>query len=176
MDRDKELMKRFCEGDKEAFEELIIKYRIQAEAFSKRYVHDSYIVEDIVQESFAYIYVYRDKYNSKYSFKTYLFTIIRNKSIDYIRKTSRISLYEEFNISDVHNPEEVYLKKEQSIHLKDSINKLKDDYKTAIYLIDFEEFSYKETAKIMGKSCAQIKILIFRARRKLKLIMEGDGM
>ena len=52
-----------------------------------------------------------------------------------------------------------------------TIDKLKEEYKTAIYLIDYERFSYKEAGIIMGKNSAQMKILIFRARKKLKLFI-----
>ena len=52
---------------------------------------------------------------------------------------------------------------------------MKEEYKTVIYLIDYEEFSYKEAGIIMGKNLAQIKILVFRARKKLKLLIEQEG-
>ena len=50
----------------------------------------------------------------------------------------------------------------------------KEDYKTAIYLIDYEGFSYKEAGIILKKNSAQMKILIFRARRKLKSLIEQE--
>ncbi|MEA4826157.1 MAG: sigma factor-like helix-turn-helix DNA-binding protein, partial [Clostridium sp.] len=59
--------------------------------------------------------------------------------------------------------------------IKEKINILKDDYKTIIYLIDFQEFSYKDAAKIMGKSLIQTKVLIYRARQKLKGLLKEEG-
>ena len=107
MKDDKILMKEFQNGNEESFEKLIIKYRNSAVYFSSRYTMDKYIAEDIVQEAFAYIYVYKDKYNEKYAFKTYLFTIIRNKSIDYIRKISNESLNDDLNeIKSKEDPEQ----------------------------------------------------------------------
>lgn len=184
MDEDKLLMKEFQDGNKKSFEKIIIKYRASAISFAERYIHDRYMAEDIVQESFAYLYVYRDRYNSKYSLKTYLFTIIRNKSIDYFRKNSKVDLWEECymmdkmrdNIGDSkNNLEEIILKREENNMLKENIKKLKIEYQTAIYLIDYEEFSYKEAAKIMNKNLAQMKILVFRARRKLRTFIEGEA-
>lgn len=176
MDEDKLLMKKFKEGNEGCFEELIIKYRNAAVRFAAQYTKDEYIAEDIAQESFAYLYVYKDKYNEKYSFKTYLFTIIKNKSIDYYRKIMKEKYRQSScDLSSFDTPEEITLKNERKNLVINNINKLKKDYKTAVYLIDYEEFSYKEAGKIMGKNMAQMKILVYRARKKLKLLMEQEG-
>lgn len=175
LEEDKILMKKFQEGNDEAFEKLIVKYRASAVYFAQRYTKDKYIAEDIAQESFAYLYVYKDKYNEKYSFKTYLFTIIRNKSIDYIRKSKREELKDNLcGFTYLDNPEEHLIKHERKYLVINNINKLKEDYKTAIYLIDYEGFSYKEAGIILKKNSAQMKILIFRARRKLKSLIEQE--
>ena len=175
LEEDKILMKKFQKGNDEAFEKLIVKYRASAVYFAQRYTKDKYIAEDIAQESFTYLYVYKDKYNEKYSFKTYLFTIIRNKSIDYIRKSKREELKDNLcGFTYLDNPEELLIKHERKYLVINNINKLKEDYKTAIYLIDYEGFSYKEAGIILKKNSAQMKILIFRARRKLKSLIEQE--
>jgi len=171
MKEDKELISSFMDGDDIAFEALVLKYRQPAVQFSMQFVHDYYMAEDIAQESFASIYVYKERYNFKASFKTYLFTIVRNKSIDYIRKNKKISL-EDVQAIDEISVEDLVVKQEEKIHLKNTIGMLKDDYKIAIYLIDYNDMSYEEAAKVMGKSSVQIKILIHRARKKLKLLLQ----
>jgi len=171
MNEDRELISSFMKGDETAFEALVLKYRQPAVQFSMQFVHDYYMAEDIAQESFANIYVYKERYNFKASFKTYLFTIVRNKSIDYIRKNKRIEL-EDVQAIDEVSAEDLIIKHEEKIHLKNMLGMLKDDYKIAIYLIDYNDMSYQEAAKIMGKSSVQIKILIHRARKKLKLLLE----
>lgn len=175
VDEDKILMQKFQEGNEQCFEALIIKYRAAAVCFAERYTCDKFIAEDIAQESLAYLYVYKYKYDNKYSFKTYLFTIIRNKSIDYYRKTKKDNLqYNLDNLSFSDTPEAAILRDERKILFKANINKLKEDYKMAIYLIDYEQFTYKEAGKIMNKNLAQMKIIIFRARRKLKFFIEQE--
>ena len=82
----KEMYQEFLNGNMGVFDEIVLTFKDSLINFIKRYVKDYYIAEDISQDVFATIYVYRDKYNSKYSFKTYLFAIAKNKSIDYLRK------------------------------------------------------------------------------------------
>lgn len=173
MDDDRILMKRFIAGDKESFEKLIIKYRDSGINFAKRYLNDSHLAEDILQESFAAIYVYRERYNPKFSFKAYLFSIIRNKCVDFIRKNQIIPL-DDINLTTENTPESAFLNKEKQNMIIHQINRMKKDYRMAIYLIEYEGLSYKEAANIMDKNLAQIKVLVYRARRKLKSLLEGE--
>ncbi|WMJ79359.1 RNA polymerase sigma factor [Clostridium sp. MB40-C1] len=175
MEEDLKLMRRFKNGDEESFEKLVVKYRKNAICFCESFIHDYHIAEDIAQEGFAYIYVYKERYNEKYAFKTYLFTILRNKSIDYIRKNRSIPLEKIPDNISPYETEKVVLQKEERNLIKEKINKLNDDYRTVIYLIDFQDFSYKDAAKIMGKNLIQIKVLIYRARQKLKLLIKEEG-
>lgn len=50
---------------------------------------------------------------------------------------------------------------------------LPPDYRTVLYLFAFEQMPYGEIAKIMGKSAAQIKITMYRARKALKKKLLG---
>jgi len=56
--------------DLESFEKIVLEYRENSINFAKRYINDAQICEDIAQEAFAAVYVNRDKYNPKMSFKT----------------------------------------------------------------------------------------------------------
>lgn len=177
MEADKKLYERFLQDDRDAFEQLVLKYKDNLIYFLQRYVRDIDQSEDIAQEVFAFIYVYKEKYNFQASFKTYLFTIARNKAVDYIRKHHKIIVMEQ--MPEEHSDEEELLKKvlkdEDSRLLHTAIKKMKAEYQTAIYLIDFEQLSYQETADIMGKTTSQIKILIFRARKMLKNLLVKEG-
>ena len=171
MNDDKELICRFLNGDNAAFEALVLKYRQPAIQFSMQFIHDYHLAEDIAQESFADIYVYRERFNFKASFKTYLFTIVRNKSIDYIRKNKKVT-FEDFEAVSEVSAEDLIIREEEKIHVNSAVNKLKEDYKIAIYLIDYNDMSYEEAAKVIGKSSLQVKFLIHRARKKLKLLLQ----
>lgn len=170
---DEQLQRIFQSGDKESFEKLIVKYRANAVAFARQLIGDAVMAEDITQESFADFYVNHERYDGRSSFKTYLFSIIKHKSIDYLRKKKPVELEDEI-ASDRCTPEEAYLEKEQKHLLRRKLGLLKDDYKMAIYLVEFEELSYQEAAKVMSKNMAQMKILIFRAKKKLRELMEQE--
>lgn len=180
---DNELMLRVQNEDKEAFETLIKRYMKRAIAFACKYVHDTYAAEDIVQESFADIYIQRFQFDPNYKFSTYLFAIIKNKSLNYLKKNRELlmsgadengepSVLGEEMIHTV-TPEMEYVRKEEFSELLLSIQKLEEEERTILYLYASEGCSYKEIAGKLGKTVMQIKIKLFRARKKLRERREG---
>lgn len=180
MKNDKELYSEFLEGSIRAFEDLVLRYKDNLIYFISRYTGgDLYVAEDIAQDVFAHLYVNRRAYNFNYELKTYLFTVGRNKAIDHRKKLSRESLDSfqgEMELQeDYRTVEESIVSSEYSEMIIKGIRSLKPDQERALYLYAFEELSYKEIAKVMGKSLPQVRILIYRARESLKRILKEDG-
>lgn len=174
LSEDNLIMEQVKAGNKEAFEELVLKNRIAAIRFAQKYVRDEFLAEDIVQDSFAIIYIKRSEYKPKHSFKTFLYTIIRNKCIDYLRKQKTVSLDEVEHSLYTASLEEAVIDKEEREMAAELLRSLNKEYQTALYLYEYEDMSYKEIAKVMNKSVAQVKITIFRARKKIqKAVKEG---
>ena len=175
---DKELMLLVRDGNKEAYEALIKKHMSQAKTFAYQYVHDAYAAEDIVQESFADIYVQRFNYDQQYSFTTYLYAIIKNKAMNYLKKNRELPmssfeeqtetpLLEQKLVDDV-TPETEYFRKTELQELMSAIQKLNEDEKNLLYLYAAEDCTYKEIAGKLGITVTQVKIKLFRARKKLR--------
>lgn len=85
MGEDDQLMRQAAQGDKQAFETLVLKYREHAVRFAVRFTADRYDAEDIVQECFAKLYVRRNHWREGASLKTYLYAMIRNQCTDLSR-------------------------------------------------------------------------------------------
>ncbi len=164
MDINIELIKQ---GDPDEFEKFVHRYRAMGENFAFNMVHDRDLAGEIVQDSFVKIYVYRDKINEKLSIKSYFFTIIKNKAIDYMRRTKR-EVYTSFAIGSTVSPEDLLVKQEKYLVLNDQINNLKPIHRMVLYLYVYQDLAYGEIADILGKTEGQVKSLLFRARKKLK--------
>ncbi len=162
-----EELKLLKEGNQQAFEEFVIKYRKEAVNFAVTILKDYYIAEDIVQDSFAFIYVYRERIRDYSTLKSYLFSIIHNRAVDYIRKNNR-NITLDLNVISTFSPEKQVLDKEQRKSFIKSFNNLNEKYKVVLYLYAFQELSYKEISEVVGISLAQVKVTIFRGRKKLK--------
>ncbi|MBU5436450.1 RNA polymerase sigma factor [Tissierella sp. MSJ-40] len=166
MDEQLQLLK---DGNEEAFEEFVLKYRKEAVNFALNILKDYYAAEDIVQDSFAIFYVYRERLKNYSTLKSYLFSIIHNKSVDYIRKNNR-NIYTNYDTSSTISPEEIVINKEKEENFMKSFNKLDENQKNILYLYAFQQMSYKEISEVLEMSLAKVKITIFRARKKLKAL------
>lgn len=174
---DRELYKAFLDGSNEAFKEIILRHKNNLIYFILKYVKNVDVAEDISQDVFVYILSNKEKYNSKYELKTYLYIIAKSRALNYLKKERKIVNmydYEELYVED-SNLEELVFKKQIQDKVKFAIKTMKQNYQIIIYLVDFEKLSYKDVAKIMNKSTSQVKALIHNARIKLKKIIEKEG-
>ena len=165
----------FWNGNKESFEKLVIRHKDKLIYFICRYVKSIDIAEDIAQDVYVYLLIHKENYDFEYSLKTYLFTIAKSKSLNYLKREKKIVQINENDIYDMQTLEERVFLNERKNNLKQAIKKLKPEYQNAVYLADIEELSYKEIGKIMQKSESGIKVLIYRARKSLEEILRKEA-
>ncbi|MBQ7411185.1 MAG: RNA polymerase sigma factor [Clostridia bacterium] len=177
MNKPEELYKLFLVGNKDAFNEIIVIYQEQLTNFILGYVHDLDVAEDLAQDTFLYVLINQFEYDFKYSLKTYLYTIAKSRAINYLKREQRKV---DFNESYMYEYEEIDfnkgLEKEYDIKIvREGMKKLKQEYRTVIYLKDFQNFEYKEICQIINRPMYQTKMLIHRARKSLKKKIEKGG-
>ena len=177
MDNDKILYENFLNGNKEAFDILMDKYRLNLIYFINRFLNDVEASEDLAQDVFVYILINRKEYDFKYSMKTYLYTIAKSRTLNYLKRRKKIVPIDDNCISNI---EDTYLEEaEEAIYaegrnkeLYNAMKNLNRSQQIVIYLADIEELSYKDISKILGKSVLQVKMTLYRARKKLKAILK----
>lgn len=176
MEEDKIQYTKFLQGDNKALEELIKKYQNHLIFFITRYVKNKETAQDIFQEVVIYLLEHKETYNPQYSFKTYLYTIAKHRTINYLKKQkqeNQMQNYEKYeeNIPEEEWLEDVILTKERQAKIRKVIQKMKTEYQLVIYFTQIEGLSYKETAYIMEKTEKQIKNLTFNAKKKLRNLL-----
>lgn len=166
---DKDLYRNFLNGDEEAFETIVDKYAEKLIYFIFGFVKDIEVAKDLSQDVFVYIYTKKKDYDFKYSLKTYLFVIGKSRAKNYLKKESKnVKLVDEvlYRSELLVDIEEEVLKNINKEKLRDIILNFKNGI--ILYLIDIEELSYEETAKVLGKTVGQIRNQLYRLRKKLK--------
>ena len=176
MEEDKTQYTKFLQGDNKALEELMKKYQNNLIFFITSYVKSRETAQDIFQEVVIYLLEHKETYNPQYSFKTYLYTIAKHRTINYLKKQkqeNQMQNYEEYeeNIPEEEWLEDVILTKERQAKIRKVIQKMKTEYQLVIYFTQIEGLSYKETAYIMEKTEKQIKNLTFNAKKKLRNLL-----
>ena len=186
---DRELIVAFKGGDMEAFEVLVKRYDRKVFHHCLRLVGNEEESTDLTQEVFIKVFRSIANYEHTYAFYTWLYRITVNCCIDHIRKKKRriqgVSLTRqysdengdqgrEFEVPDVTQvPEAMLANKELKKELREAIESLSDKLKVIIVLKEFEGFSYEEIAEILNVSRGTVKSRLFRARERLKELLEG---
>ena len=164
--------RRFLEGDREAFGEIVIQYRSGLTYFINRYVMDYSAAEDFAFDTFMYLLVNPKKYNFKASLKTYLYTIGRSRALDFIkhrRKITTVSLDDNVELKLYEaSLEEQVVKTELQEKLKDALKTLPWDMQTAVHLIYFDGLSYEEAARVLKTTAKKVDNLLYRAKKLLR--------
>ena len=138
MEEDKTQYTKFLQGDNKALEELMKKYQNNLIFFITRYVKSRETAQDIFQEVVIYLLEHKETYNLQYSFKTYLYTIAKHRTLNYLKKQkqeNQMQNYEEYeeNIPEEEWLEDVILTKERQAKIRKVIQKMKTEYQLVIY-------------------------------------------
>ncbi|MEZ5009898.1 MAG: RNA polymerase sigma factor [Chitinophagales bacterium] len=119
--------------------------------------------KDIVQESFERLWVKHDKIAFDKA-KSYLFSTAYHCMIDNHRKIKRMEYSN--NMMEEIDPKQNELDNKQ--WLQEALNKMNEQEKSLILMRDYEGYSYEELGDLTGLSLSQVKVYLFRARKKFR--------
>ena len=182
MDNGASSYRRFREqGDDEGLSEIIKNYKDGLIFYINSFTNNIRVSEELAIDTFVLLGTKKPKDRGGGSFKTWLYTIARHITIDYLRKENRrknneVSIEEMVDIlKDEESLESEYIKAEEKIILHRAMRSLKPEYREILWLFYFEELSLKEAAKMLRKTTHSAETLIYRARKSLKTELEKEG-
>ncbi len=172
---DEKLILRFQEGDINAYNELVKRYKDRLLNFVLRYFNNVEQAEDVVQDTLIKLYTHASYYKNVAKFSTWIFTIAKNNALTELRKNKRKktdSLWtDDGQVVDINSKEESLDSKVQNEIAIDQLNKFLDEipenFRMAVVLRDFQELSYEEISKILEIPIGTIKSRINRGRIQL---------
>ena len=179
---DTELVARVQQGDKSAFDLLVLKYQHRIVKLVGRYVREPADALDVTQDAFLKAYRALPNFRGESAFYTWLYRIAINTAKNHLvaaaRSPSDVDLGsnedgEQFEIEDMQStletPERLLLTEEIRQTVIDAIGKLPDDLRTAIMLREVDGLSYEEIATVMDCPIGTVRSRIFRAREAVDL-------
>jgi RNA polymerase sigma-70 factor (ECF subfamily) len=176
---DEELVLRVQQGDKSAYDLLVIKYQHKIIQLVNRYVKDPSEAQDVAQEAFIKAYRALGNFRGDSAFYTWLYRIAINTAKNYLVSRTRRSSDYQIDIQDaeqienapqlqgMESPERLLLNQEIVETIKTAIDKLPEEMRIAIMLREFEGMSYEEIAQAMDCPVGTVRSRIFRAREAI---------
>ncbi|PTX44110.1 RNA polymerase sigma-70 factor (ECF subfamily) [Christiangramia gaetbulicola] len=176
---DQYLVERTLEGDTTAYGELVDRYQNFVFTIAVRILKVREEAEEVAQDSFIKAFESLNSFRGDSKFSTWLYRIVYHKSLDRLKMNKRHRTYAiieeitEDSLDHIENGLEFMLSEERSVTIKKCIDRLPEDEAAIISLYYFEEQSVKEIAKVTDLTEDNIKIKLYRSRKKLFALLEG---
>jgi RNA polymerase sigma factor (sigma-70 family) len=180
---DEMLINEFKNGEVEAYNELVFRYKDRLVNFLFRYTGNRDDSEDLAQDAFIKLYRSKHLYQEIAKFSTWFYTIAINIAKTFIKKKSKMSTlsisdYDPENDKDFDipsggmEPDTIANAMTESYYIQKAINELEDTYREAIVLRDVQDLDYEEISKILKVPIGTVKSRINRGREKLKILLK----
>lgn len=181
-DSDEALMLAFARGNMNAFEQLYDRHEMGVWRFVYRSVQNEAVTDDLVQELWFAVTRSAASYQPTAKFRTWLFTMARNRVIDYTRTAKQhVSvdaeddegepMFSELAADSRLGPLRQVTSREQARALLDAIEQLPADQREAFLLQAEGDMSVDEIAAATGVSFETAKSRLRYARNKLKELL-----
>lgn len=176
---DQSLVLKVQSGDKSAFDLLVLKYQHRVAKLVSRFIYNHAEVEDVTQEVFIKAYRALANFRGDSAFYTWLYRIAVNTAKNYLVTMSRRPPSSDLEAGDAENmelgaslrenatPESNMLAREIGETVKQAVEQLPEELKTAIVLREIEGLSYEEIADVMACPIGTVRSRIFRAREAI---------
>lgn len=178
MDNGASSYRRFLDGDDNGFVQIIKDYKDGLILYLNGFTQNIFIAEDLAEDTFVKIVTRKPRFSGKSSFKTWLYAIGRNVTLDFLRrhKTADTSIDDLPEIkAETESLEETYIKDEEKLELHKALSKIPAQYKQVLWLVYFEDLSTKETASVIKKSVHNTETLLYRAKKALRAELDKEG-
>lgn len=185
---DSELVRRVQDGDRSAFDLLVLKYQHRIVKLVSRYVREPSEALDVTQETFLKAYRALPRFRGDSAFYTWIYRIAINTAKNHLVSLSRRPREVDIENADgepigldelqrsLDTPEHLLLTEEIRETILEAMRRLPDDLREAITLREVDGLSYDEIAQVMDCPIGTVRSRIFRAReaidKRLKPLLE----
>jgi RNA polymerase sigma-70 factor (ECF subfamily) len=174
---DQIVIHQIINGDTNAFSVLVERYKDLVFTLAMRMLKNREEAEEVSQDTFIKIYKSLTKFKGDSKFSTWTYKVTYNTCLDRIKKNKRsqhVVPIDEFTTNQVKTIDNALFNLEQKEHektIKDCLALLPSEDSFLLTLYYFEEQSLEEISKIVGLTANNVKVKVFRSRKKLATIL-----
>lgn len=181
MDADRDLVEAAAGGDRHAFDELVRRYQRQIVNLARAMTASDAEIDDLAQEIFIRVWRSLAKFRGESTFRTWLYGISLNVIRTHRSRRSKLrSLFWSAPAEQEEDPMEDVPDRargaDDKIMMRDGIdralNMLPDELRDAVVLRDVQGLEYREIAEALGIPVGTVESRIFRARQRLRPLLE----
>ena len=175
---DQILINQILSGDANAFTQLVNRYKDLVFTLALRMLKNREEAEEVSQDTFVKTYRSLNKFKGDSKFSTWIYKVAYNSCLDRIKKNKKylndveINEFTEHQVKTVNNAFDALVEEERNQLIQDCLHLLPSDDSFLLTLYYYEEQSLDEIADIVGISTNNVKVKLFRSRKKLASILK----
>lgn len=175
---DQHYINEVLQGDTKAFAILVNRYMDLIFTLALRMVKNREEAEEVSQDTFVKVYKSLSKFKGDSKFSTWIYRVGYNACLDRLKKNKRvqhtvtIDEFTEHKIKTLDNALERMELEERKQAIQDCLQLLPSEDGYLITLYYFEELSFEEISKVIDVTANNVKVKLFRSRKKLATILK----
>lgn len=190
-DSDNDIVKRVQQGDKEAYNILVLRYQHKVCDIAFKYVNNYVDANDVAQEAFIRAYRAIHNFRGESAFFTWLYRIVINTAKSFLEQNQKHRYSVDIDAPDFdsqqdvrgllvthESPDSLIESEELQQVITQAMNELPPDLKRAIVLREVDGLSYEDIAAVMDSPIGTVRSRIFRARQFIedKMVQFAQGL
>ena len=177
MQDEKQLVRRWQQGERQAFEEFVDAYGARVHRLTRRYVSNPTDAEDVTQEIFCDLHRSIGSFRGQSSLSTWVYRVAVNHCLRHCqrRRSDNLPLDEQIlPDADWHaDPSQSYSRRELSEQVQNALHQLSPGHANVVVLCELHGLSYQECAQILHIPVGTVKSRMFTAFRRLRDLLSG---
>lgn len=182
---DEELVARSARGDRDSFNELIVRWERPIYALAYRVIGHEEDARDVCQETFLRAFRGIAAFKGQARFSSWLYRIAINLCRDWIRRTRRAPVVQApegvdlVDLASERGPaesiEDLVSRHDMSRVVEKAMRALSEEQRTAIVLKEYEGLTFQEIADMLGCPLSTVKTRLYQGLTLLRRQLEREG-
>ena len=173
---DKLLMERCLKGDRQAFEELLVRYQKPVYNAAYRMLNNADDARDVTQTVFLKVFENLDQYDPSHRFFSWVYRIALNESINWLKKASRQQQLDHDTADSGDGPEQMASDAQLGEGMQAALMMIKSEYRAVIILKHVLGCSYVEIGDVLDIPEKTVKSRLYTARQLLQERLSEQGL
>ena len=175
---DQHHINQIIEGNSNAFAILVNQYKDLVFTLAYKTLRNKEQAEEVSQDTFVKVFMSLPKFKGESKFSTWVYKITYNTCLDYLKKCRKensvvyIEDFSEHQVKAIENVLDTIDEKERNQKIQDCLQLLPSEDAFLLTLYYFDDQSIDEISKIMDSNTNNIKVKIFRSRKRLASILK----
>lgn len=169
------LVRRSLEGERAAFEELVVRYQRPVYNAALRLLHDAEEAKDVAQTTFLSVFEHLADYDPNYKFYSWIYRIAVNESFNTLGKRKPLEEISGDEIDRSPGPERLAESEQTRGAIEDALMRINPELRSVVVLRHVMNLSYEDMAETLELPEKTVKSRLYSARQQLRTMLVHEG-